>query len=124
MCQSSATLICDFGRHFSDEVIGFNHQFQVLILQIMVPTGVKKGAVYTLELRMQSPSVSQSHRCLACDTWAQKTDADYNNAQSGASYWDFTNHCVTSRLLFLSFIYFYDFQTCIPGGPAGVNTNI
>lgn len=72
--QSSATLICDFGRHFSDEVIGFNHQFQVLILQIMVPTGVKKGAVYTLELRMQSPSVSQSHRCLACDTWAQKTE--------------------------------------------------
>lgn len=59
--QSSATLICDFGKYFSDEVIGFNHQFQVLILQIMVPTGVKKGAVYALELRMQSPSVSQSH---------------------------------------------------------------
>lgn len=40
--QSSATLICDFGKNFSDEVTGFNHQFQVLILQIMVPTGVKK----------------------------------------------------------------------------------
>lgn len=68
--QSSASLICDFGKHFSDEVIGFNHQFQVLILQIME---VKNGAVYALEFRMQSPSVSQSHRCLAYDTWAQKT---------------------------------------------------